>query len=477
MKELSAIRITGETIKFDEKIIKELKERLGEKLILPWDESYDETRKLWNAMIDKKPALIVQCKGVADVVDSVNFARENNLLVAVRGGGHNVAGSASCDGGLMIDLSLMKGIWVDPKERTVRAQAGVTLGELDRETQVFELATPLGLVTATGISGLTLGGGLGWLSRKYGLTCDNLLSADIVTADGKYLTTSETENHDLFWGLHGGGGNFGVVTAFEYRLHSIGPEVMVCSVFYPGDIAKDAYRFYRDFTSKAPEELGSLAIFWTISDDPKFPTEFHGSPCVVFMACYLGSVEEGKRVIQPLREFAEPIVDFSSPMPFIKAQQLSEEDYPNGMYYYWKSIYLKNLSDEVIEEIIENTLERPSPLSSVDLWHLGGTMSRVKEEVSAIAMKDASYMVCIQSNWKNPQDSEKNVSWTRQFWEKLKKHSIKGGVYLNFPGFLEDSDKLMKSTFGPNYKRLVALKNKYDPNNLFRLNHNIKPTK
>lgn len=445
-------------------------------LIQPDDPEYDQARAVWNGMIDRRPALIARCADVSDVIAAVNFARENNLLLAVRGGGHNVAGSAVCDGGLVIDLSAMRNIQVDPEARTARAEGGVTWGELDAATQSYDLAVPGGVVSETGIAGLTLGGGLGWLRRKFGLSIDALIAADVVTADGRYLRASAEENADLFWALRGGGGNFGVVTSFEYRLYPVGPEVMFAYVFYPAAIAKDALRFYREYTAAAPDEVSSFAIFGSVPHLPMFPLYAQGAPFITFAAMYCGPVAEGQRVLQPLRTFASPIADLSAPMPYVDVQRVMDEDYPAGkMRYFWKSIYLESLDDTVIAHLIEHNRRRPSQHSTLDIWQLGGAMSRIGAKDTAFGRRSAPYLLGVEANWENPQDDAENIAWTRKTADGMQRFSD-GAEYLNFPGFMERGEAALRATYGSNYERLVAIKHKYDPTNLFRLNANIKPS-
>jgi hypothetical protein len=447
---------------------------LSGELIHRGDETYDEHRAVWNGMIDKKPALIARCADVNDVVEAVNFARRYDLLIAVRGGGHNIAGTAICDDGLVIDLSLMTKVEVDPEARTARAQGGTTIAELDAATQQYGLATPMGVVSETGIAGLTLGGGIGWLRRKYGLSSDNLLSVEVVTADGRILTARPSENPDLFWGIRGGGGNFGIVTSFEYQLHPVGPEVMFVFVLYHGSKIREALRYYRDYCATAPDEVSSFAICGTVPAEEDFPDEIHGEPYVLIAACYAGSVEQGQQVMQPLREFDQPLVDFSGPMPYTEVQMILDEDYPDGFHYYWKSLYLDRLDDQVIESVATWTENRPSPLSTVDIWHMGGAVSRFGPEDGAIGSRNAPYLLGVEANWEPSQDDEANVVWTRNCIEAMRKFSD-GSQYLNFPGFYEDETETMRTTFGNQYERLVALKKKYDPTNFFHLNQNIKP--
>ena len=464
------------TTVFEESVFAGLQSQLRGELILPGDESYDEARKVWNGMIDKKPALISRCASVDDVVASVNFARENEILLAVRGGGHNVAGTAVVDGGLVVDLSAMKGVHVDPERRTVRAEGGVTIGELDEETQKFGLATPMGVVSETGIAGLTLGGGLGWLRRKYGLSSDNLVSVDIVTADGRYLTTSETENPDLFWGIRGGGGNFGVVTSFEYRLYPVGPEVMFCFVLYPGDRAKEVLRFCEEYVAQAPDEVSPLGVLGQVPHAEIFPKEWHGKPYAAILAMYSGSVEEGERVLKPLRELGDPIADLSEPMPYTDAQKLLDEDYPEGGRYYWKSVNVNGLGDEEIERLMVHAETAPSDHSTIDVWYQGGAMNRLGAEETAFGDRSAPYLLGIEGNWEEPHEDEPNVAWVRECVADMRRFSD-GGMYLNFPGFLEEGQEMMRDAYGENYERLVALKNEHDPTNFFRMNQNITPTR
>lgn len=460
----------------EESVVAGLQSQLRGEVLQPGDESYDKARKVWNGMIDKKPALIVRCASADDVVAVVSFARENGILLAVRGGGHNVAGTAVADGGLVVDLSPMKGVQVDPERHTVRAEGGVTIGELDEETQKFGLATPMGVVSETGIAGLTLGGGLGWLRRKYGLSSDNLVSVDIVTADGRYLTASETQNPDLFWGIRGGGGNFGVVTSFEYQLYPVGPEVMFCFVVYPGDRAKEVLRFCEEYVAQASDEVSPLGVLGRVPHDELFPEEWHGKPYAAILAMYSGSVEEGERVLQPLRDLGDPIADLSEPMPYTEAQKLLDEDYPEGGRYYWKSVNLNGLGDEEIEHLMAHAETAPSDHSTIDVWYQGGAMNRVGAEETAFGDRSAPYLLGIEGNWEESHEDEANVAWVRGCVSDMQRFSD-GGMYLNFPGFLEEGQEMMRDAYGENYERLVALKNEHDPANLFRMNQNIRPTR
>ena len=457
--------------------IHDLTERFHGEVVLPEDDGYDDARAVWNGMIDKHPRLIARCHGVADVVDAVNFAREHDLLVAVRGGGHNVAGTAVCDDGIVIDLSEMRGVHVDPDAQTVRAEAGATWADLDRETQLFGLATPGGLISTTGIAGLTLGGGIGWLRRKYGLSIDTLVSVDLVTVDGDVITASEDEHAELFWGLRGGGGNFGVVTSFEYQLHPVGPEVAFAGTLYPLETAHTVVSEWRDFMDDAPEEVSSSAIFWSVPAVPDFPEEIHGEPIVAVTALHCGSVEDGQRVLAPLRELADPLIDLSGVYPYTAVQQMYDAFFPEGeLCYYWKSLELDKLDDEAIEAVAGAAEDRPSPLTPMVIWHHGGAMSRVDASETAYGDRSTTYLLSIDSTWEDPDDTEENIEWTRELWADMHRFSD-GGLYLNFPGFGEEGEELVRSATGQeNYDRLVELKSEYDPTNLFRLNQNVKPT-
>ncbi len=456
-------RISTKETALDEAAVDGFKTSFRGDLIRPNDPSYETARKVWNGMIDKHPAMIVRCTGVADVINAVNFARENNLLVAVRCGGHNIAGHATCDGGIVIDLSQMKGIRVDPVSRTVRAQGGVTWGEFDRETQAFGLATTGGTDPTTGIAGLTLGGGLGWLQGKYGLTCDNLLSADMVTAEGQFLTASAQGHSDLFWGLRGGSGNFGIVTSFEYQLHSVGP-MLGGMVVHPFAKAKEVLRFYRDYTSEAPDELSAAAGFLTAPD---------GSLAAAILVSYCGSLEEGERVLKPLRSFGPPVQDHIRPMAYADIQALLYV-FQAGLQNYWKADFLSGLTEEAIETIVTNAETKTSPMSAVALFPINGAASRVDPGETAFAHRKHHYQLFIISQWQDPAESDRHIRWTREFWAAVHRF-VGGGVYINELG-QDDGEDRVRAGYGSNYDRLAALKNTYDPTNFFRLNPNIKPT-
>lgn len=441
-------------------------------ILFPVDPSYAEVRRIWNKMHDRKPAIIARCTGVADVIAAINFARIHRLLFTVRGGGHHVAGFAVQDDSLMIDLSLMKGIRVDPIRRTVHAQAGVILAELDRETQVFGLATPMGAVSDTGIAGLTLGGGIGRLRRKYGLSCDNLISADIVTADGQFRRLSAEENSDLFWGIRGGGGNFGIVTSFEYKLHPVGPIVMSASTLYAMTDAKQVLCAWRDFIQDAPDEISSNAFFWNVPSIAPIPSKLWGIPVVGVSTLYAGPADEGERVLQPLRQLATPLLDLSRKMTYCQSQKSFDPFAPKGGHlYYNKSTDLTSLDDVVLDALIGHAHEKPTPQSMFVLWPYGGAMSRVPVEATAFRGRDVRILYSLDLAWDNPADSERHINWTRDYIKALQPYSG-GGIYTNFASDPETA----AAAFGANHQRLVDLKNQYDPHNLFRMNQNIKPT-
>ena len=465
---------TATTSILDPVAVGDLAGRLRGELIRPGDPAYDEARAVWNGMIDRRPAAVARCRGVADVVACVRFAADHGLLPAVRGGGHNVAGFGTCDGGLVIDLSAMRGVRVDPERRTVRAEGGATWADLDRETQVFGLAAPGGIHSATGIAGLTLGGGQGWLRRTHGMSCDNLISAEVVTADGRALVASETENADLFWALRGGGGNFGVVTSFEYRLHPVGPMVAFAGPAYPVEQSARVMAGFRDFVAGAPDEVNASATWWSIPAVPGFPTEVHGREVLILGALYAGPTAEGEVRLMPLRELAEPILDLSTILPFTALQQLFDPFFPpREQRHYWKSLYLASLGSEVVDEIAAWVERRPSPMSMAGVWALGGALGRVAADATAAGERSAPFLLEILANWAKPEDTEPNVAWARGFFAAMERFGA-GKTNLNFPGFGEDP-RFVRAAFGQNYGRLAALKQTYDPTNLFRLNQNIAP--
>lgn len=456
----------------DQITIQEFSQTLSQPLIMPFDAGYDEGRSVWNGMVDKRPAMISNCKNADDIKKCLNFAQHHDLLVSIKGGGHNVAGKAVCDGGLMINLSQMNTVIVDPVKRTVRVESGATIGELDRETQKFGLATPVGIVSKTGIAGLTLGGGNGYLARKHGLTIDNLLSVELVTAKGDLISANETENSDLFWALRGGGGNFGVVTAFEFKLHEIGPEIMAAQVFYPIEDAKQVLQFYRDFTSFAADELAAYALIVSIPSADPFPETFQGKTAIALLVAYAGSLDGGKAALEPLENFGNPFLRVIMPMPYLALQTSFDQSAPHGIRNYWKAHYMDRLSDEAIDVLINHTTHIPGPITVVGFEPFGGAITRIGESATAFPQRTASYILGIFSGWIEAEHDEKNINWTRELYNKMTPF-VSGGVYSNYLDH-DDSDKVSAS-FGSNYSRLQEVKNKYDPNNFFKLNQNIKP--
>ncbi len=447
--------------------LQNFKTGLRGELIGPGDAGYDRARRVWNGMIDKYPALVARCGDVGDVVSAIQFARSHNLPVAVRGGGHSFAGSGTCDGGIVIDLSGMKRVQVDPINRTAWVQAGLTLGEFIRETQEFGLATPVGTAADTGLAGLTLGGGVGWLMGKYGLTIDNLLAVDIVTADGCVLTASATEHADLFWGVRGGGGNFGVVTAFKFQLHPVGP-LLAGMVLHPVAQADEVLHFYREFSRMVPDELTVYAALVTAPD---------GQPVIALVLCYCGPLIEGERLIKPIRRFGRPLVTAVRPMSYLELISLNNAAVPAGRHYYSTACSLKNLNEEIIQTIVEHGSARTSPWSIMSLIHVHGAASRVDSTETAFALREEHYALQIAAAWNEESMGEANqhIAWARAFRKAAAPFAI-SGVYLNLLGNEGEGLMRVQASYGDNYDRLVALKNRYDPANFFHLNQNIKPT-
>ena len=441
----------------------------------PSNPSYDAMRVVWNGMIDRRPALIARCRNAADVAASIGFARDHGLAIAIRSGGHNVAGYAVCDGGLMIDMSPMNGVRLVPGLDSAIVEGGATWADVDAATTLFGRATPGGLISATGVAGLTLSGGIGWLRGTHGLSCDNLLAADIVTAEGKLIRANETENPDLFWALRGGGGNFGVVVSFEFKLHPIEPELMFCGPAYPEERANEIIPLWRDYMKSAPDRLSGLAEFSTLPQDPSIPEQAWGRRVVALAHVYDGPAEEGERVVQPLRSFGEPLVDFSGRMPYRTIQSLYDALFPKGRdRCYWKSTYLKGLDDDVTHEITSRMAQRPSEMTFASIWKFGGAVQRVAAEASAFGDRSMPFMLSLDAIWSKPEDDEANMGWVRKFWNDMQRHST-GRMYLNFPGHGEGSN-LVRDAFGADaYARLQKVKRKYDPENLFRMNQNVPP--
>lgn len=455
-------------------VVTELSKMLHGRLVRPGDGDYEAVRKVWNGLIDRRPALIAQCADEDDVVHALGFARDRSLVVAVRGGGHNVAGFGTCDNGLVVDLSPMKRITVDADARAARAQCGVTWGEFDEATQARALATTGGLVSTTGIAGFTLGGGIGWLMRKYGLTLDNLLAVDLVTADGRRVTASGQEHPDLFWGVRGGGGNFGVVTSFTYRLHPVGPQVYGGAMFYPVATAGRLLRFYRDWVRTVPDELTTLVVFLTAPPAPFIPASLHGTSMVAIALCYCGPTEQGEAVLKPLRDVAAPAADLVGPIPYTSLQKMFDDTAPKGMLTYWKTAYLRALDDGAIDTVIDQASRMRSPMSAVHIHHVEGAVNRVSAEATAFGHRDAPFILNIVGMWANAEENGQNVAWTREFARVVEPFSS-GAAYVNFLG--DEGEARVKAAYGDaKYARLAALKKTYDPKNLFRLNQNIRPS-
>jgi hypothetical protein len=463
MKELELLKQDKKKVRIQPEVIEDLQNRVEGKVLVSGDRDYEEARKVWNGMIDRRPGVIIQCRSDKDIQEALKFAGELDIIVSVKGGGHHVAGSAVRDGGLMIDLSGMKAIDLDVKNKRVRVEGGATWGEVDSLTQKEGLAIPGGLVSTTGVAGLTLGGGIGWVRRKYGLACDNLLSAEVILPSGEKVTSSETSHPDLFWAIKGGGGGFGVVSNFEFQLHEIGPEVMTCLVFYPATAAEKVLKFYREKAPDMPEEISLLLIYGSVPGQEPFPDNRYGEDFILVAAMYSGAVEEGKSVLQPFRELADPILDLSGPMPYLELQAFFDEDYPKQkLNYYWKSLYFDELSDKAIDKFIELGKNRPSPLTTVDIWQMGGAIDRVGMDATAYPHRGSGHLLGIESNWEKELSDPENIQWTKKAIEDFL--PLSGGrSYLNFEG-AEDEKAL---TGGVHQEKLQRIKEKYDKAGLF----------
>jgi FAD/FMN-containing dehydrogenase len=454
--------------------VAELAEAVRGEVIAPGDPGYDEARAIWNGAHDRRPALIVRCAGVADVMRAVEFARSQDLLVAVRGGSHSIPGFSTCDGGIVIDLSAMQGVRVDPQAGTARAQGGVQWGRFDHETQAFGLAVTGGLVSTTGVGGFTLGGGIGWLVRKHGLACDNLISADVVTADGRLVTASADENPELLWGLKGGGGNFGIAVSLEYRVQPVGPMVMGGPTFYPGERAEEILRFYRDFVQDLPDELTTLANLLWAPPAPFIPEEWHGKPLIGLVACYAGSLEDGERAVAPLRELGDPVADLMGPLPYTALQSLLDPLWPHGKHAYMKAGYVRELDDAAIETAARYHQEATSPASEIHIHHFGGAVARVDEGETAYRERQAPYVMNIIAAAHDSEGFDAHVDWAQRLYSDIEP-SLTGGAYINF--LSAEGEERVRAAYGDEkFARLQALKDEYDPTNLFRLNQNIPPS-
>lgn len=458
--------LEGTTTRLDE-AVGELRQATAGDVLTGGDPGYAEARAVWNGVIDRHPAVIVRCADEDDVRRAVRFASEHRAPVTVRGGGHNVAGTALVDEGVVIDLTRMNGVEVDPEGRQLRAQGGATWADVDAAAQAHGLATPGGVVSDTGIGGLTLGGGIGWLRRKYGLSCDNLVGARVVTADGRGHEVDDARDPDLMWALRGGGGQLGVVTRMDYRLHPVGPDVATAFVLYHGDRTGEVLRAYHDYTTDLADDVSSFLICGTVPEEEDFPRDAWGEPYVMLMACADAAPETGERLVQPLRDLGEPLLDLSGTVPYLELQQSLDADYPSGMRYYWKSLYLPGLNEESMELAADWAARRPSPLSTLDIWHLGGAMARVPADATAFGDRSAPYLLGVEANWEDPDADDANIAWARDCVDAFDQVST-GRQYLNFPGFLEDGDGMLEEAHGhENWQRLTRLRERVDPAGLF----------
>lgn len=470
---MKATTIDGREISLEQASIDALKMSLRGAMYFQGDAGYEESRTLWNSMVNRRPAFVVRCLGVSDVIKCVNFARENKLLLSIKGGGHNIAGLAAADGAMMLDMSLMRGVWVDPKNKIAYSEAGCILADVDRETQVYGLATVLGFVSLTGITGLTLGGGFGYLTRRWGWTSDNVKSMNMVTAEGKLVRANEDENPELFWALRGGGGNFGVVTGIEYKLHEVGPEVTGGIVAWPASEAPRVLELYRELSSKAPAELTLVSIMRPAPPAPWLPQEIHGKTMAAILACYSGKSEEAEKIIEKIKSFGNPVGDVLIKRPYVQLQSMLDATQPKGRRYYWKSEYLPGIEPALCEKVIENALKICSPHSGIILFQIGGALNDLSEDHSPVGNRDAKFVINIGGSWEHEEDDNNNIEWARNTWNSTKEFST-GGNYINF--LTEDeSEERVHAALGNSVKRLSEVKRKWDPANMFRVNRNIKP--
>jgi FAD/FMN-containing dehydrogenase len=467
--------IEGREIELQQATLDQLQKQLKGPVLLQGDPGYEESRTVWNAMIDRRPALVVRCLGNADVIACVQFAREHQLLLCIKGGGHNIAGLATADGALMLDLSWMRGVWVDPRRKVASAQAGCLLGDVDRETQVHGLATVLGFVSMTGIAGLTLGGGFGYLTRRWGWTTDNVIGMDVVTADARLVRATSEENPDLFWGLRGGGGNFGVVTGIDYVLHPVGPEVVGGIVAWAASEAPEVLQLYRTLAEEAPPELTLVTFIRLAPPAPWLPKDMHGKPIAAILACHSGNPEEGEKAVAAIKSFGAPIGDVLLRRPYTQLQALLDGTQPKGRRYYWKSEYLPRVGPDLCEKFITHSAKIPSPHSAMILFQIGGALNQLADQHSPVGNRDARYVLNIGGAWEQAGEDRENMTWVREAWNDLKKFST-GGTYLNFLTQDEGPERIA-AALGPNLSRLSAVKSRWDPQNLFRTNRNIEPLK
>jgi len=463
----------GREIELQREALDSLRMRLRGPVLLSGDAGYEESCTVWNGMIERRPALVARCLGVADVIAGVKFARENDLLLCIRGGGHNIAGLAVADGGLMFDMSLMRGVWVDTKRQVAHAQAGCQLGDVDRETQVHGLAAVLGFVSLTGVTGLTLGGGFGYLTRRWGWTSDNVLGMDVVTADGELVRASDDDHADLFWGLRGGGGNFGVVTGIDYTLYPVGPEIVGGVVAWPASEAAKVLDFYRTFAEEAPPELTLVTLMRPAPPAPWLPKDWHGKPIVAIIACYTGNPEEGEAVVAPIKAFGSPIGDVMVRRPYTQMQALLDATQPTGRRYYWKSEYLPRIEPALCEKFIAHAAKIQSPHSAVILFQIDGALNRLDEAHSPVGNRDARYVLNVAGSWERAEEDTTHVAWAREAWNDMKPFST-GGTYINFLTQDEGPERT-QAALGKSMQRLGQVKKRWDPENVFRTNRNIDP--
>ena len=463
----------GHAIDLDDRVVDGFKAQLRGTLLRPADAGYDAARSIWNAMIDRRPALIARCIGVADVVAGVRFAREHGLALSIKSGGHNIAGLAVCDGGLMLDLSLMRGVWVDPAARTAHAQAGCLLGDVDRETQLHGLAAALGFISNTGIAGLTLGGGFGYLTRRFGWTCDTVRSMEVVTADGRLVRASEREHTDLFWGLRGGGGNFGVVSSVEYELYPVGPEIVGGAIAWPADEGPRVAEFYQALMAEAPPELTVVFGLRKAPPAPWLHPSIHGKDIVALFVCHSGDPEQGERLVKPIKALGSPVGDIVQRRSYVSQQSLLDATQPNGRRYYWKSEYLRGDDPVFFEAAIQHARHTPSPHSAILSFPHAGALNRLPAGYSPMGNRDAHAVLNVAGAWERADDDQANIAWVRETWHDLRRFST-GGTYVNFLTEDEGADRI-RAAYGSNYEQLARVKAAWDPTNLFRANKNIAP--
>jgi len=473
MSTLAATSRDGSPLTIDVKHVEALRTTLRGGLYGPGSPAWDESRTLWNGMIDRRPALVARCVGTADVIACVKFARETGIALSMKGGGHNIAGLACCDGGVMLDFCQMRGVWVDAAARTAHAQAGCLLGDVDRETQLHGLAAPLGFVSLTGIAGLTLGGGFGYMSRQYGWTSDSVRSMTLVNAQGEVTRASERENPDLFWGLRGGGGNFGVLTGIEYALYPVGPEIVGGAVAWHADSTPAVMELFREATERAPADLTLVLILRVAPPAPWIDPAAHGKPVAVIVACHTGNAAEGEKLLAPIKAFGKPVGDVMQRRPYVTQQSLLDATQPNGRRYYWKSEYMTGFEDDVFVRLQEHADRIVSPHSAAILFHLGGAIAKHPDSHSAVGNRTAGAVFNITAQWEKAADDEKNIAWARAAWKDLRRFST-GGTYVNFLNADEAGERI-HDAYGSNFARLQEIKRSWDPDNLFRVNKNIAP--